>query len=67
VIRGNHIQLASHRMVAGSAKLMAGDLEFAYLRKGKGRFGDRTRHSLDTVVRSHEAEHVHDIGAGNSM
>jgi len=52
--------------MAGSAELMARDLEFARLRKSKGCFGDRPRHSFEAVVRTQETQRVHHIGAGDS-
>lgn len=52
--------------MAGSAELMAGDLEFAWLGKGKGRLVDLPGDSLEAVVRTQEAQHVDSIGAGNA-
>jgi hypothetical protein len=50
----------------GSAELMAGYLEFAWLRKSKRTFVDRSRHSFEAVVRTQKAQHVHRIRARNS-
>jgi len=63
---GNSPEPPSHRVMASSAELMAGNLEFAWLGKGKGCFRDRPRHSFEAVVSAKKAQHVHGIGAGNS-
>src|ERR1700678_1811375 len=58
--------MASHRIMAGSAKLMARNLKFARSGKGKGRLRDFPRHSFEAVVRAEKTQHMHGIGAGNS-